>query len=857
MNKRISLLFVAQVLYFQLSAQVQVRQLRTEGLKDPQSIDNAHPRFSWQLSTAEKNTLQSAYEITVMDGKKATWNSGKVIADESLHAPYEGPALTPGKQYSWKVKVWDNHGHNAASTEPAYFRMGITAWKAKWITPGYQEAAANQPCPIFKTSFHPGKKIASAIAYITSHGLYEAAINGKKVGDGLLTPGFTSYNKRLQYQVYDVTHLLQSGDNDIRVTVASGWYRGTIGWGNDKYGKTLGVLYQMEVTYTDGTKETVISDEHWQSGTGKITYSEIYNGEWQDNRIETTQWSGVKVIDIPLTNLVASITPPVTKQEVFSNIKRIKTPAGEDVIDFGQNLSGFVHFKATGQAGDSIILEHGEILDKKGNFYNANLRTAAATDIFVLSGKGEEYFEPHFTFHGFRYVRVKTKAKMTNIEAVATYSNIPPAGVFECSNQMVNQLQHNIQWSQVDNFVDIPTDCPQRDERLGWTGDAQAFVQTATFNRNVNTFFTKWLRDLSADQLKNGAVPFVIPNVLGDDAAGSAGWGDAATVVPWTMYQVYSDKRLLENQYPSMKAWVDYIQLNAPKNMWATGSHFGDWLSYKSESRSADTYTYITTQCYYALSTQLVINAAQVLGKQDDVATYTTLLKKIKDAFCAEYVTPNGRIMSNTQTSYVLALAFDMLPEQIRPMAAKHLADDIASYNNHLTTGFLGTYLLNNTLTRFGYTDVAYKLLLQDTYPSWLYPVKMGATTIWERWDGMKTDSTFQTTDMNSFNHYAYGAIGDWMYKNIGGISMDAASTGFKKIKIMPRPGGNLTFAKASYESGYGKIAVDWKIKDGNTFVMDVEIPPNTTAEVYVPGQEGKEEVGSGKYHYEARLGKN
>ncbi|WP_343670039.1 glycoside hydrolase family 78 protein [Chitinophaga sp.] len=854
MNKRLSLLFVAQALYLSLSAQLQVKQLLTEGLKDPQCIDNAHPRFSWILNTEQPNTLQSAYEITVMDGRKTTWTSGKMATAESLHAPYEGDALTPGKLYSWKVKVWDNHGHSTTATEPAYFRMGITDWKAKWIEPGYQEPATNRPCPIFKTSFHNGKKIASAIAYITSHGLYEARINDKKVGDGFLTPGFTSYNKRLQYQAYDVTNLLQPGDNNIEITVGSGWYRGTIGWGENKYGKTLGVLYQMEVTYTDGTKETIITDEHWKSGTGKITYSEIYNGEWQDNRKETT-WTGVKVINIPLNNLVASVSPPVTKHEVFSNIKMIKTPAGENVIDFGQNLSGFIHFKATGNAGDSIILEHGEILDKKGNFYNANLRTAAAKDIFVLSGKGEEFFEPHFTFHGFRYVRVKTKAKMTGIEAVAIYSNTPATGNFECSNPMINQLQHNIQWSQVDNFVDIPTDCPQRDERLGWTGDAQAFVQTATFNHNVNTFFTKWLRDLAADQVPNGAVPHVIPNVLGNDASGSAGWGDVATVVPWTMYQVYSDKRLLENQYPSMKAWVDYIQLQSPNNMWASGAHFGDWLSYKSENRSADTYTYITTQCYYALSTQLVINAAKVLGKQDDVAKYTALLKKIKDAFCAEYVTPNGRIMSNTQTSYVLALAFDMLPENIRPMAAKYLVDDIASYNNHLTTGFLGTYLLSNTLTRFGYTDVAYKLLLQETYPSWLYPVKMGATTIWERWDGMKTDSTFQTTDMNSFNHYAYGAIGDWMYKNIAGINMDSSTTGFKKIKIMPRPGGNLTYAKAGYESGYGRIGVDWKIQD-TRFIMDVEIPVNTTAEIYVPGKEGKEEVGSGKYHYESTLNK-
>jgi alpha-L-rhamnosidase len=405
------------------------------------------------------------------------------------------------------------------------------------------------------------------------------------------------------------------------------------------------------------------------------------------------------------------------------------------------------------------------VLDKAGNFYTDNLRSAKQQNTYILKGEGEETYEPHFTFQGFRYIKVDGfpgELKPENVSAVALYSDMPVTGTFTSSHPLLNQLQHNIQWGQKGNFLDVPTDCPQRDERLGWTGDAQVFARTAAFNMNVHPFFSKWLKDVAADQAPNGSVPFVVPTVMDQGAGGSAGWADAATIIPWTMYLAYGDKKVLEEQYPSMKAWVGYMEKNSTADLWNKGFHFGDWLFYRpsddNDGRAAVTDKYLIAQAFFAHSTQLMINTAKVLGKPDDVALYTRLLDRIKAAFLKEYVTPNGRLVSSTQTAYVLALQFDMLPEALRKGAAEKLVQNIRSYGTHLTTGFLGTPYLCHVLSRYGYTDVAYDLLLQETYPSWLYPVKMGATTIWERWDGQKPDSTFQTPGMNSFNHYAYGA---------------------------------------------------------------------------------------------------
>lgn len=858
------LLFVAFSSF--ANAQLRVQKLLCENLVNPVGIDALHPGFSWQLTGEGRNLKQTAYELKVLNGSKTVWNSGKVSSDQSVFVEYAGKALEAGKKYTWQVKVYDQNGKGGAWSETAFFRMGMLSknnWKAKWITPGYEEDSL-RASPLFRKQFKSSRKIIAATANITSHGMYEAFINGKRVGDAYLTPGWTSYNTRLQYQSYDVTPLLRSGENAVGVVLGNGWYRGIMGFSNQKniYGKDLALLFQLEIEYSDGSKEQIISDGSWKSSTGAIVYSEIYNGEtidarkaktgWNNINYNDRDWASVREAGFSKDNLIATENEPVRKQETFNPVKIFTTPKGEKVIDFGQNLVGWVVMKAKGKAGDRIVLSHAEVLDKQGNFYTDNLRAAKARNTYILKGGEEEIFEPHFTWQGFRYLRVEGlsgELNPNNFTAVALYSDMETSGTFRSSNPLVNQLQHNIRWGQRGNFLDVPTDCPQRDERLGWTGDAQVFSRTAAFNMNVHSFFSKWLKDLEADQI-DGQVPHVVPNIIGRNNVNSTGWADAATIIPWNLYLAYGDKKVLETQYSSMKAYVESIRRIAKNDLWNSGFHYGDWLYFRpvdddNDGRSAVTDKFLIAQCFYAHSTQLLINTAQVLNRQEDVRQYTELLKRIKTAFMNEYVSPNGRLASGTQTAYVLALNFDMLPENQRQQAAERLADNIKTYG-HLTTGFLGTPYLCHVLTRFGYTDVAYKLLLHDKFPSWLYPVKMGATTIWERWDGIKPDGTFQSVGMNSFNHYAYGAIGDWMYRKMVGIDTFEDGAGYKHIRIQPHIGGGFSNAAASLETYYGKVSNEWKLENGK-LKMDVSIPVNTVATVYMPAKTASEITESGK----------
>jgi alpha-L-rhamnosidase len=543
-------------------SQVKVTQLLCNNFTNPIGIDILQPQFSWQLSADKRDVMQAAYEIRVagnlsllQKGKSLDWSSGKIKSDQSVHVNYNGNALQSSKKYFWQVRVWDNNGKASAWSNPVFFQMALlnkNDWKAKWIEPGYTEDSIMRPSPMFRKQFTSNKKIVAATAYITAHGLYEAHINGQRIGDAYLTPGWTSYNKRLQYQVYDVTHLLKDGSNAIGVTLGSGWYRGSLAWSANKniYGKDIALLFQLNITYSDGSKETITSDNSWKSSTGAIRYSEIYNGETIDASMDKAgwllpgyndaNWSGVKTADFSFDNLIATYNEPVKKHETFKPVKIFTTPKGEKVIDFGQNLVGWVVLKVKGNAGDTIIVSHAEVLDKEGNFYTANLRAAKAQDHYILKGGEEETFEPHFTWHGFRYIKVEGypgELKPEDFTAVALYSDMRQTGTFTSSNTLINQLQHNIQWGQKGNFLDVPTDCPQRDERLGWTGDAQVFSRTASFNMGVNNFFDKWMKDVAADQLPNGSVPFVIPNVLGPNAGGSAGWADVATIIPWTIFK--------------------------------------------------------------------------------------------------------------------------------------------------------------------------------------------------------------------------------------------------------------------------------------------------------------------------------
>jgi len=860
----VTLLFFIPILVVQAKKRpvpFRVDNLICEYKVNPLSVDAANPRMSWKLITTLRNVKQTSYEIRVgsnaaqlVKNNDILWSSGRVFSDQSTQVYYGGLALASRQKCYWQVRIWNNKNEATPWSQVNYWKMGLLKpadWTAQWIQSGFASDTTGGASPMFRKVINVERRVKAAYLYITAHGVYEAQLNGKRIGDDYFTPGFTSYNKRLQYQVYDVTDDLKKGLNAVGVTLGDGWYRGyTYNRKKDVYGSKLGLLFQLEVVYADGKREVFTSDKSWRVATGPIRSSSFYDGEvydaikersgWSTATYNDKTWDPVVVANSGSERLIAMAGPPVKKQELFTPVKIFTTPQGDRVIDFGQNLVGWVQFRLHGKAGDTLKLFHGEVLDKDGNFYNKNLRTAKEEITYIFKGDTLETYEPHFTFQGFRYVKIvgyKGPLDSTNIVACALYTDMAQTGSFTTSNKLLNQLQHNILWSQKGNFIDIPTDCPQRDERMGWTGDAQAFSRTATFNMDVAGFFTKWLKDLSADQLKDGGVPYVIPNVLDSTYASASGWSDVATILPWNIYLAYGDKQVLRQQYESMKAWVNYIQSHARNNLWDTGNHFGDWLSYAGtdyEDGAATTDKNLIAQAFYARSTQLLINAAKILDKDDDVRKYTKLLFEIKKAFQAEYVTPNGRMISGTQTSYVLALNFDLLPDNVRNWAVQRLTDNIDDYDGHITTGFLGTPYICEVLTRFGHTDAAYDLLMKESYPSWLYPVINGATTIWERWDGIKPDKSLQDPAMNSFNHYAYGAIGDWMYSVIGGINTSESSPGYHKIILAPQPGGKLTGADAQLETMYGKVRSAWTINN-NIFTWDVTVPPNTTAQVVLP----------------------
>jgi alpha-L-rhamnosidase len=582
-----------------------------------------------------------------------------------------------------------------------------------------------------------------------------------------------------------------------------------------------------------------------------VRFLDIYRGETYDARLERTGWSEAHYNErdwLPVTlayttsaALVAPETEPVQRIREVRPTAIIRSPSGQIIYDLGQNMTGWVRLRIEGAAGTTITMRHGEVLDGKGELYTENLRAAYQTDRYVLKGGGPEVYEPHFTYHGFRYVAIDglpREPTLDMITGIVVHTALAETGTFETSDSLLNRLQRNIQWGQRGNFLDVPTDCPQRDERLGWTGDAQVFARTASFNMNVSGFFSKWLADLAADQHPGGSVPWVIPNPLEGDSvrfAAAAGWADASTVVPWTMYVMYGDRGLLERQYQSMVRWVEYARRQAgPGLIWRTGDHFGDWLAWHSDDASypgATTGKDFIATAYLAHSADIVARAAGVLGRSDDARNYRELFLAVRDAFRREFVSPNGRVAENTQTAYAVALNFGLLDDTEVNGAALRLVEDIHRHEGHLSTGFLGTPEISRALSDHGQLTTAYALLNERGYPSWLYPISRGATTMWERWDGIRPDGTFEEVSMNSFNHYAFGAIGDWMYRVIGGIDTDADSPGYKHIIVAPRPGGGLTSARTSLETGYGTLVVAWQL-DSAGFALNLTVPPNTTATV-------------------------
>ncbi len=866
--------------------------LTCEYFTNPIGLDVRQPRLSWKSSADRRGARQTAYHLIVADSPAALdavaagekpagvlWDTGKTSSSTSLHIAYAGKGLHPAQRCCWRVRLWDEADAPSAWSDTAYWEMGLLSsagWQADWITPDWDEDTSQpQPAPLLRRSFSAKSGIASARVYVTGLGLYELHLNGQRVGDGVLTPGWTSYDRRVQYQTYDVTAMLHPGENALGAMLGEGWYRGYIGFEGSRnlFGERLALLLQLDITYSDGKTEAICSDTHWRAAQGPIQMADIYMGETYDARLEKNGWdqpgyddSGwhrVRKPDLSKDVVTAQVGPFIRRHEEITPVRLLHSPKGETILDFGQNMVGWVKVRLRGPAGTTITIRHIEVLDQDGNLYTENLRTAKQTTTYTLKGTGAvEVFEPHFTFQGFQFIGVEGFPGEPTLDAftgVVLHSDTPPTGGFECSNPMINQLHHNIIWGQKGNFVDVPTDCPQRDERLGWTGDTQVFIRTACFNMDVAAFFTKWLRDLAADQLPNGSVPFVIPDTIGRASrgrpggfggAGSAAWSDAAVICPWTLYLSYADKRLLEEQYPSMAGWVDYMRSQADADfVWRKGFHFGDWLDARGRmalNPNPVTNIELIATAFYAYSTELLARMARILGKTSDAKMYAELASKVKAGFQKEFVTAGGRVGPNTQTAYVLALHFDLLPEDQRPQAARRLAESVRQAGYHLTTGFVGTPYLCHALSRFGFTDVAYELLNQESYPSWLYPVKKGATTIWERWDGIKPDGSFQDAGMNSFNHYAYGAIGEWLYRVAAGIEIDPAEPGYQHLLIQPQPGGGLTFVRAALDTPYGLVTSVWELTQ-RTMHLNLTIPANTHASVRLPAKALEDVKESGK----------
>jgi alpha-L-rhamnosidase len=870
--------------------------LRCEYLQNPMGIDEAQPRLSWIDTSSRRGAKQAAYRIAVTtrgSGKKTVlWDSGKVNSDESSQIEYAGPALDVSTEAEWRVTVWDDSGKMSTSRESAYWEKGLanaSDWHAKWISLTQPAKDPVQiPSPYMRKEFTTRRSIVSAVAYVSAKGLYRFYVDGHRIGKAQIAPDWTDYHKRIQYQTYDVKEALSGTHHAAGIVLGNGWYCGHVGLtGGDNYGTNPEGIVQIEVKYGDGSVEEIVSDETWTGRTGPILSNDLLMGETEDARLAMPGWSVAgragtgwgAVVTQPLGDvpLVSQQNPPVEVLEELKPKAMLPTKTPDTYLfDLGQNMVGWARLKVRGQAGETVQLRFAEILNPDGTIYTTNLRGAKATDLFTLSGHGTETFEPSFTTHGFRYVEVtgsKQPLGLNSLTGIVVGSGNPQTGEFACSNPLVNQLFHNIYWGERGNYLAIPTDCPQRDERLGWMGDAQIFARTATCNNDVAAFLTKWTQDVVDAQSAEGGFSDVSPR-MGDPSDGAPAWGDAGVIVPYTVYLAYGDKRLLQRRYPAMKAWVNYIDSVNPDHIWIqrSNNNFGDWLNVND-----DTPRPVIATAYFAYSTDLLAKTARILGYTDDAEKFEALRTAIGDAFNSHFVGSDGKIQGDTQTSYVLALRFDLLPEAIREQAAKRLTDHILiDRKGHLSTGFVGVGYLNPTLTRYGRSDVAYQLLTTDTYPSWGYSIRQGATTIWERWDGYTKEKGFQDPGMNSFNHYSLGSVGEWMYRTVAGIDLDPAAPGFKKIVIHPIPGGGITWAHAKFQSIHGLIATSWK-DVGITFTLDATVPANTTATILVPiafpGARVTEsglpaeshlvsaaskvpgfasyEVGGGKYHFE------
>jgi alpha-L-rhamnosidase len=820
-------------------------------------VGTHRPRISWTVETngawaQQRYELQCAGETLTFESTESTF----------VRWPFE--PLQSRERRAVRVRATSTEGQTTEWSEELIVEAGlldISDWKASFVGPSKVDDA---PCPLLRHEFVVDRVVESARLYVTALGVYEAHLNGSPIGDEVLAPNWTSYNNRLRYQTFDVTDRLTPGVNVLGAILGDGWYRGRLVHSVHPYGDRLALLAQLEIAFADGTRQLVTSDTSWLTAPGPILESSIYDGERYDARLEKADWSTpsyddrdwqpVEIVERPLPALVVPSDPPIRRIEEVAVTETFLSQSGKRIVDFGQNLVGRLRITLNGAAGDTVVLRHAEVLED-GELALKPLRTARPEDCYTLKGGGEETWEPLFTFHGFRYAELDGwpgEFDPGSVTAIVLHSDLQRTGWFECSNALVNRLHENAVWSMRGNFVGLPTDCPQRDERLGWTGDLQVFAPAASFLFDVNGILASWLADLAAEQAPDGRVPSVVPDAAPSPETGRkvypeiaadwggeavAGWGDAAAIVPWVLYQRFGDRGLLERQWPSMRAWVDHVeQLAGPARIWQNGFQFGDWLDpfappeAPSEGRTPAA---LVATAYFARSAQIVARAAETLGLMAEAVRYESLAQEVKAAFRAAFTDELGGLSAPSETGLAMILEFALAEDaETTAVVARQLRELIARNGYVIATGFLGTPIICDALCEAGDLAGAYQLVLQTECPSWLYQVTMGATTIWERWDSLLPDGRVNPGEMTSFNHYAFGAIVDWLHRRVAGIEPDAP--GYRRIRFRPQPGGGITHASARHITPYGPAAIAWSI-DGDQLDVHVEVPANTNAEIASP----------------------